>query len=146
MLGWILRRPSCSPVKGGRFTRLAYDLGAQTALGARAKAVEAVKAVKANKRDTRPRVGPRGSIRYNARTYRLLSLDPVSLNTLEGRVICRLELGVRQHEMPVSLAWEIGGAELVWTCGVCYLHVTQSREAPDAFDNGGACWLLIWAS
>src|SRR5260221_7630693 len=51
------------------------------------KAMEAIKAVKAKQRATCPRFGPRGSIRYDARTYRLMSLDRVSLNTLEGRVV-----------------------------------------------------------
>ena len=95
-------------------TRLAYGLGAQLAVCARAKAVEAIKAVKAKRRDTCPQFGPRGSIRYDARTYRLMSLDRVSLNTLEGRVVCRLVLGARQHAMLVDPAWEIGGADLVW--------------------------------
>jgi IS605 OrfB family transposase len=98
---------------------------------ARAQAVEAVKAVKAKQRDT----GPRGSIRYDARTYRLMSLDRVSLNTLAGRVVCRLVLGARQHKMLVDPAWEIGGADLVWRRGVSYLHVSQSREAPDAAES-----------
>jgi IS605 OrfB family transposase len=93
--------------------------------------VEAIKAVKAKKRETCPTFGPRGSIRYDARTYRLMSLDHVSLNTLEGRVVCRLVLGARQHAMLVDPIWEVGGADLVWRAGVYYLHVTQSRNAPD---------------
>lgn len=64
--------------------------------GARAKAGEAIKAVKATRRETCPRFEARGSIRYDARTDRLVSLDRVSLNTLEGRVVCRLVLGPRQ--------------------------------------------------
>jgi putative transposase len=119
-------------------TRLNYGLGAQLAVCARAKAVEAIKAVKAKRSDTCPTFGPQGSIRYDARTYRLMSLDRVSLNTLEGRVVCRLLLGARQHEMLVDPAWEIGGADLVWRRGIYYLHVTQSREAPDTTSpNGG---------
>ena len=109
-------------------TRLAYGLGAQLAVCARAKAVEAIKAVQAKQRETCPQFGPRGSVRYDARTYRLMSLDRVSLNTLEGRIVCRLVLGARQHEMLVDPAWEIGGADLVWRAGVYYLHITQSRE------------------
>lgn len=112
-------------------TRAQFGLGAQLAVCARAKAVEAINAVKAKKRDTCPTFGPRGSIRYDARTYRLMSLDRVSLNTLEGRVVCRLVLGARQHAMLVDPAWEVGGADLVWRAGVYYLHMTQSREAPD---------------
>jgi IS605 OrfB family transposase len=116
-------------------TRLNFGLGAQLAVCARAKAVEAIKAVKAKAKHreqaTCPQFGPRGSIRYDARTYRLMSLDRVSLNTLDGRVVCRLLLGPRQHAMLVDPAWEVGGADLVWRRGVYYLHVTQSREAPD---------------
>jgi putative transposase len=119
-------------------TRLNFGLGAQLAVCARAKAVEAIKAVKAKHRETCPQFGPRGSVRYDARTYRLMSLDRVSLNTLDGRVVCRLLLGPRQHEMLVDPSWEVGGADLVWRRGVYYLHVTQSREAPDETEpNGG---------
>lgn len=118
-------------------TRSRFGLGAQLAVCARAKAVEAIKAVKAAGKDTCPTFGPRGSIRYDARTYRLMSLDRVSLNTLEGRVVCRLLLGPRQHEMLVDPAWELGGADLVWRSGVYYLHVTQSRDAPPATEPDG---------
>ncbi len=119
-------------------TRLAYGLGAQLAVCARAKAVEAIKGVQAKRRETCPHFGPRGSVRYDARTYRLMSLDRVSLNTLEGRVVCRLLLGTRQHEMLVEPAWEVGGADLVWRAGIYYLHVTQSREAPsEQVPDGG---------
>ena len=116
-------------------TRLNFGLGAQLAVCARAKAVEAIKAVKTKHRETCPRFGPRGSVRYDARTYRLMSLDRVSLNTLEGRLVCRLLLGARQHETLVDPAWEVGGADLVWRRGVYYVHVTQSREAPDTPDQ-----------
>jgi IS605 OrfB family transposase len=116
-------------------TRLNYGLGAQLAVCARAKAVEAIKAVKAKRHDTCPRFGPRGSIRYDARTYRLMSLDRVSLNTMDGRIVCRLLLGSRQHEMLVDPAWAIGGADVVWRLGIYYLHVTQSREAPEIPDT-----------
>ncbi len=118
-------------------TRLAYGLGAQLAVCARAKAVEAIKAVKAKPRETCPHCGPRGGVRYDARTYRLMSLDRVSLNTREGRVVCRLLLGGRQHEMLVDPAWAIGGADLVRRAGTSYLHVTQGREAPDEHEADG---------
>ncbi len=118
-------------------TRLNFGLGAQLAVCARAKAVEAIKAVKAKHPETCPQFGPRGSIRYDARTYRLMSLDRISLNTLEGRVVCRLLLGVRQHEMLVDPTWAVGGADLVWRRGVYYLHVTQSREAPQEIEPDG---------
>jgi len=112
-------------------TRASFGLGAQLAVCARAKAVEAIMSVKAKHRETCPQFGMRGSIRYDARTYRLMSLDRVSLNTLDRRVVCRLLLGARQHAMLVDPAWKIGGADLVWRRGVYYLHITQSREAPD---------------
>lgn len=118
-------------------TRTRFGLGAQLAVCARAKAIEAIKAVKAKKRETCPQFGPRGSIRYDARTYRLMSLDRVSLNTLAGRVVCRLVLGERQHSMLVDPAWEIGGADLVWRRGVSFLHVTQSREGSEPSDPEG---------
>src|SRR5258707_3789060 len=94
-------------------TRTRFGLGAQLAVCARAKAVEAIKAVQTKHRQTCPQFGPRGSVRYDARTYRLLSLDRVSLNTLDGRIVCRLLLGARQHGMQVDPAWKIGGADLV---------------------------------
>ena len=120
-------------------TRAYFGLGAQLAVCARAKAVEAIKAVKAKKRDTCPTFGLRGSIHSDARTYRLMNLDRVSLNTLQGRVVCQLLLGARQHAMLVDSAWEIGGADLVWRDGVYYLHVTQSHEAPSEQEcEGGA--------
>jgi putative transposase len=111
-------------------TRGRFGLGAQLAVCARAKAVESIKAVKAKHRETCPQFGPRGSVRYDARTYHLMSLDRVSLNTLDGRVVCRMLLGARQHGMLVDPAWKIGGADLVWRAGVYSLHLTQSREAP----------------
>src|SRR5215813_8506337 len=80
-------------------TRERFGLGAQLDVCARAKAVEAIKSVKAKHRETCPRFGPYGRVRYDARTYRLMSLDHVSLNPLNGRVVCQLILGVRQHDM-----------------------------------------------
>jgi IS605 OrfB family transposase len=119
-------------------TRLRFGLGAQLAICARAKAVEAIKAVKAKRREICPTFGPRGSIRYDARTFRLMSLDRVSLNTLNGRVVCRLVLGARQYAMLVDPSWGVGGADLVWRRGTYYLHVSQSREAsPDTVCDGG---------
>jgi putative transposase len=138
-------------------TRSRFGLGAQLAICARAKAMEATRAVrtqeaekmarwrKANARRkgkgkkpvpppepaTCPQFGLRASIRYDARTYRLLPLDRVSLNTLEGRIAARLLPGPRQHEMLVDPDWKIGGAELVWRNGTYFLHVTQSKDAPD---------------
>jgi IS605 OrfB family transposase len=115
-------------------TREHFGLGAQLAVCARAKAVEAIKAVQVKHRETCPRFGPHGSVRYDARTYRLMGLDRVSLNTLDGRIVCRLRLGERQHDMLIDPAWTSGGADLVWRRGVSYLHVTQRRDAEPAPD------------
>jgi len=138
-------------------TRARFGLGAQLAVCARAKAMEAIKAVrtqeaeklarwrKANARRKSkgkkpvpppepaacPQFGPHSSIRYDARSYRMLPLDRVSLNTREGRIVARLLPGLRQHEMLVDPAWKIGGAELVWRNGTYFLHITQSKDAPD---------------
>ena len=76
-------------------SRVTYGLGAQLACCARDKAAEAVRAVRAapSRQDsstgqmipkTCPTFDAASSIRYDARTYRLLSLDRVSLNTLTG--------------------------------------------------------------
>jgi transposase len=110
-------------------TRSRFGLGAQLAVCARAKAIEAIKVVKTQQKETCPQFGPRGSVRYDARTYRLLSLDRVSLNTIQGRVVCKLILGKRQHTMLIDQTWKIGGADLVWRRGTYYLNVTQSKDA-----------------
>src|ERR1700687_1583247 len=76
-------------------TRTRFGLGAQLAVCARAKAVAAIKArrQKAQERQphqkplTCPEFGSRGSIRYDARSFTLKSLDRVSLLTLQGRVV-----------------------------------------------------------
>ncbi len=112
-------------------TRARFGLGAQLAVCARAKAVEAIKATRVKKSETCPQFGPRGSVRYDARTYRLLSLDRVSLNTLQGRATCRLILGNRQHAMLINRTWKIGGADLIWRRGTYYLNVMQSKDAPE---------------
>ena len=74
-------------------SRVTYGLGAQLACCARDKAAEAVRAARSNGHTTCPTFAADSSIRYDARTYRLMSLDRVSLNTLTGRVIGQLVLG-----------------------------------------------------
>jgi IS605 OrfB family transposase len=137
-------------------TRTRFGLGAQLAICARAKAMEAIKAVKtldaeklarwksANARRRKkgrrelpppepgscPAFRPRASIRYDARTYRLLSFESVSLGTVQGRIIARLLLGRHQHGMLVDPDWHPGGAELVWRKGVYFLHLTQTKDTP----------------
>jgi putative transposase len=54
-------------------TREQFGLGAQLAVCARAKAVEAIKAVRAKRRDACPRFGACGSVRYDARSYTLMA-------------------------------------------------------------------------
>jgi putative transposase len=111
-------------------TRSEYGLGAQLACCARDKAAEAVRAARANGHDTCPTFKPDSSIRYDARTYRLLSLDRVSLNTLIGRVIGQLILGDYQRRYLYDTSWKIGGAELVQRDGAFYLHITQMKASP----------------
>ncbi len=60
-----------------------------------------------------------------------MSLDRVSLNTLAGRITCRMILGKRQHTMLTDPEWTIGGADLIWRRGTYYLNITQSKEAPE---------------
>jgi putative transposase len=118
-------------------TRARFGLGAQLAVCARAKAVEAVKATRKKKHKqeqksfTCPEFGPRGSVRYDARSFSLKSLDRVSLLTIAGRITCRLLPGKHQHALLVDPDWQIGGADLVWRCGTYYLNVTQSKNAPE---------------
>jgi transposase len=71
-----------------------------------------------------------------------MSLDRVSLNTLQGPVICRLRPGARQHVLLMDPEWEIGGTDRVWRDGVYCPHITQSRKAPpEAELDGGALGL-----
>jgi len=120
-----------------RQTRARFGLGAQLACSARAKAVEAITATQAKGEQTCPAFGARGSIRYDARTYRLMTEERVSLHTLSGRVICRLLPGARQRAQLADLAWTTGGADLVRRDGVCSLHLTQTAPAPKPVQRGG---------
>ena len=112
-------------------TRRRFGLGAQLAVCARAKAMEALKAVRKRDGDTYPSFGPTGSVRYDARTYRLLPLDDVTLNTLRGRVVCRMQPGPHQRALLLDDGWQIGGAELVQRRGTWYLHIVQHAPAPE---------------
>ena len=136
-------------------SRVTYGLGAQLACCARDKAAEAVratrsreteltrldveKAKRASKTGKRfvphtplpcPTFAADSSIRYDARTYRLISLDRVSLNTLTGRVVGQLVLGDFQRRYLYDTSWKIGGAELMRRDGVWYLCITQSKAVP----------------
>ena len=111
-------------------TRVQYGLGAQLACCARDKAAEAVRAARANGSATCPAFAAESAIRYDARTYRLMSLDRVSLHTLTGRVIGQLRLGEFQRRYLYDTTWKIGGAELVQRDGQFSLHITQTKETP----------------
>jgi len=111
-------------------TRADFGLGAQLAVCARAKAMEAIKAERRKGGETCPAWRADAAVRYDARTYRLLPLDGVSLNTVAGRVTCRLLPGQRQRDMLLDTGWLIGGADLVQKQGVWYVHLTQHRPAP----------------
>ena len=118
-------------------TRADYGLGAQLAVCARAKAMEAIKAARKKGGDTCPAWRADAAVRYDARTYRILPLDGVSLNTVEGRVTCRLLPGQRQREMLLDRGWLIGGADLVQRKGVWYMHLTQHKPAPPTDEPTG---------
>lgn len=111
-------------------TRVNYGLGAQLACCARDKAAEAVRAARANGHDTCPTFAPDSSIRLDVHTYRLLSLDRVSIYTMYGRVIGQLVLGEYQRRHLYDTSWKIGGAELVQRDGQFYLHITQTKADP----------------
>ncbi len=112
-------------------SRVTYGLGAQLACCARDKAAEAVRAARSNGHTTCPAFAADSSIRYDARTYRLMSLDRVSLNTLPGRVVGQLVLGNFQRRYLYDTTWKIGGAELIRRDDVWYLCITQSKAAPE---------------
>jgi len=111
-------------------TRSIYGLGAQLACCARDKAAEAVRAARANGSATCPTFKANSSIRYDARTYRLMSLDRVSLNTLTGRVVGQMVLGAFQRRYLYDMSWKVGGAELVQRDGQFFLHITQTKTNP----------------
>ncbi len=118
-------------------TRADYGLGAQLAVCARAQAMEAIKAERRKGSKTCPAWRADAAVRYDARTYRLLPLDGVSLNTVQGRVTCRMVPGQRQRDMLLDAGWRVGGADLVRKGGVWYLHLTQHRPAPSPDEPTG---------
>jgi putative transposase len=118
-------------------TRAQFGLGAQLACCARDKAAEAVRAARQHANATCPTFDASSSIRYDARTYRLMERDQVSLNTIYGRVRGQLDLGDFQRCYLYDLSWKIGGAELVRRGNVWYLCITQSKKAPDPDEPTG---------
>ncbi len=118
---------------------------AQLACCARDKAAEAVRAARANGSATCPTFTPDGSIRYDARTYRLMRLDRVSLNTLTGRVVGQLVLGEFQRRRLDDTSWAIGGAPPQspprsgggQRDGAFYLHITQTKANPASDEPTG---------
>jgi putative transposase len=118
-------------------TRAQFGLGAQLACCARDKAAEAVRAARANGSETCPTFDANRSIRYDARTYRLMERDQVSLNTIYGRVRGQLDLGDFQRRYLYDLSWKIGGAELVRRGNTWYLHSTQTKKAPNPDEPTG---------
>jgi len=118
-------------------TRADYGLGAQLAVCARAKAMEAIKAERRKGGTPCPAWRADAAVRYDARTYRLLPLDGVSLNTVYGRVTVKMVPGQRQRDMLLDQGWLIGGADLVQRRGVWYLHLTQHKPAPPTDEPTG---------
>ncbi|HEY0604098.1 MAG TPA: transposase [Herpetosiphonaceae bacterium] len=112
-------------------TRAQFGLGAQLACCARDKAAEAVRASRQHPNATCPTFRPDSSIRYDARTYRLMERDQVSLNTVHGRVVAQLDLGDFQRRSLYDLTWAIGGADVIRKRDTWYLCITQSKKLPD---------------
>src|SRR5437660_10822675 len=73
-------------------TRSRYGLGAQLAVCARAKAVVAMKATKSKKSQPCPQLRHHDSMRYDARTYRRMTLGSVPLHHPRRRVACAILL------------------------------------------------------
>src|SRR5205085_7164116 len=94
-------------------TRRRFGLGAQLAVCARAKAMEACRAERKKDGATCPVFDAQSSVRYDARTYRFVALDGISLHTLHGRVTCRMRPAARQRAMPLEDGWDSGAGELV---------------------------------
>jgi IS605 OrfB family transposase len=90
-----------------------------------------VRASRQHKDTACPTFRPDSSIRYDARTYRLMERDQVSLNTLHGRAVAQLDLGDFQRRYLYDLSWAIGGAELIRKHNVWYLCITQSKRLPE---------------
>ncbi|HYF64243.1 MAG TPA: transposase [Herpetosiphonaceae bacterium] len=111
---------------------------AQLACCARDKAAEAIRAGRERGATTCPCFRPTSSIRYDARSFRLVNNCHVSLNTLAGRITATLILGAFQRSALADHTWTVGGAELVWRRSGWYLHLTQSRPAPPLRHTTGA--------
>ncbi len=119
--------PGTRPLK--RFVRCARPLSAATrATG------EAIP-------KTCPTFRDDSSIRYDAHTYKLKSLDRVSLYTLSGRVIGQVALGDFQRTHLYDMSWKIGGAELIRRGSVWYLCITQTKADPAPTEPTG--WLGV---
>jgi hypothetical protein len=110
-------------------TRVNFGLGAQLACCARDKAAEALRRARQDKKADCPTFRDDSSSRYDARTYRLLRLERVSLNTLTGRVSGQLVPGDLQRRSLYDTTWKLGGAELLRRANVWYLHITQTKAA-----------------
>jgi putative transposase len=118
--------------------RAQFGLGAQLSCCARDKAIEAVLATRQyHENATCPIFRATSSIRYDARTYTLLSANQVSLNTLHGRVRATLVLGLFQEQALADRKWTVGGAELVLRGAIWYLHLTQTCLAPPSKSSIG---------
>jgi putative transposase len=117
-------------------TRRHFRLGAQLAVCARAKAMEALKATRKIGSNRCPTFGQQGNIHYDARTDRLLPRDRVSLRTLHGRVVCRMLPGSRQRAMLLEDGWAIGGADLVQRNGTWVSPRQPTTMQPETLLRG----------
>lgn len=116
--------------------RAAYPaLGAQLVCNAVAAVAQSLKAHRANGRDWQlVRFRRVGSVHLDARTYRLLDGETVSIFTMGGRERIAMRMGAFQRRYVDAGA--VREAELCSRCGRWYLHIVLNL--PNAAPIGGA--------
>lgn len=103
--------------------RADFKLGAQHAVRAIAKAVEAF----AGDKTICPVFDPLGAVALDDRLYRLIGLQAVSINTVAGRIRTPFCVGDYFREI---LSRKMGQADLVYRDGCFYLYVSVEFAEP----------------
>jgi hypothetical protein len=125
-------------------TRVNYGLGSQLACCARDKAAEAVRAARANGSDTCPTFRPDSSIRYDARTYRLMRMDRVSHAPAAHRPSRCRSLPLSAHRPGAGAACPVSGCDKYHRLLLLFLALTAMsvlhgrRTAPPLSPGVGA--------
>jgi len=102
-----------SPLHHGVYgaTRAQFGRGARLAGCAWDRVAEAVRAARLTHNDRCPSLRSDTNSRYDARTYRLRQRDPVSLDTLDGRLVCQPDPGNFSWQYHYGLTWTIRSTE-----------------------------------